>query len=195
MGDARLDPPDRFHDLVASPLGELLLLGDGRSLTGLYMPDGPRPAPVGGARSPGAAPFPAVRAQLGEYFAGERREFELALVATGTDFQRRVWDELARVALGETITYGELARRIGAAGAARAVGSANARNPISVVIPCHRLVGSGRELTGYGGGMERKRFLLALEAGVAAGAGPPTAITSPSGSSSPAPRRRRGGPG
>jgi len=105
--------------------------------------------------------------QLAEYFAGRRRRFDLPLVTPGTSFQRRVWKELARIPYGETRTYGDLARRLGVPSAPRAVGHANGSNPISIVLPCHRLVGSGGDLTGYGGGLWRKRRLLELESGTA----------------------------
>ncbi len=106
-----------------------------------------------------------VRTQLAEYFDGRRTAFDLLLDRTaGTTFQRRVWQALLDIPYGETISYGELARRIGQPAAVRAVGLANGRNPISVVVPCHRVVGTGGKLTGYGGGTERKSMLLALEA-------------------------------
>ena len=103
--------------------------------------------------------------QLAEYFAGRRRRFDLPLVTPGTSFQRRVWKELARSPYGETRTYGDLARRLGLSSASRAVGHANGSNPVSILLPCHRLVGSGGDLTGYGGGLWRKRRLLELERG------------------------------
>jgi methylated-DNA-[protein]-cysteine S-methyltransferase len=154
------------HDTVASPVGELLLVGDGAALNGLHMQEGPGRIDPPGAREPGAPPFPAAREQLAEYFAGRRRRFELGLAPAGSVFQRRVWAELERIPFGETSGYGALAVRLGAPRAARAVGAANGRNPISIIVPCHRLVGAGGALTGYGGGLDRKRFLLALEAGV-----------------------------
>jgi methylated-DNA-[protein]-cysteine S-methyltransferase len=101
--------------------------------------------------------------QLDEYFAGSRATFDLALAPAGTPFQQRVWAELARIPAGTTVTYGELARRAGRPGAARAVGAAVGRNPVSIVVPCHRVVGSDGALTGYAGGIARKAFLLALE--------------------------------
>ena len=101
--------------------------------------------------------------QLAEYFAGERREFDLPLAPRGTSFQERVWKEIARVPYGETISYGELAKRAGAPGQARAAGAATGRNPVGVVIPCHRIVGSDGSLTGYAGGLHRKQSLLELE--------------------------------
>jgi methylated-DNA-[protein]-cysteine S-methyltransferase len=101
--------------------------------------------------------------QLSEYFAGTRSVFELELAPRGTDFQLAVWRELTRIAFGETITYAELARRIGKPSAVRAVGAANGANPIALIVPCHRVIGSNGTLTGYGGGIERKQWLLAHE--------------------------------
>jgi methylated-DNA-[protein]-cysteine S-methyltransferase len=105
----------------------------------------------------------AAERQLGEYFAGNRNTFDLPLAAVGTPFQRRVWDALRKIPYGETISYGELARRVGQPTAARAVGLANGKNPISIVVPCHRVIGSSGKLIGYGGGLGRKQTLLALE--------------------------------
>jgi methylated-DNA-[protein]-cysteine S-methyltransferase len=111
--------------------------------------------------------FADARLQLTEYFAGARTAFDLALDPVGTPFQRRVWDALRAIPLGETITYGELARRIGRPTCARAVGHANARNPLSIVVPCHRVIGGDGALTGYAGGTDRKAWLLAHEDRVA----------------------------
>jgi methylated-DNA-[protein]-cysteine S-methyltransferase len=105
--------------------------------------------------------------QLGEYFEGRRREFDLPLAADGSDFQRRVWREIARIPFGETVSYAELARRAGAAGSARAAGAATGHNPLSVVVPCHRVIGSDGSLTGYAGGLERKTRLLEIEGALA----------------------------
>jgi methylated-DNA-[protein]-cysteine S-methyltransferase len=105
--------------------------------------------------------------QLGEYFEGTRRDFDLPLAAAGSDFQQRVWREIARIPFGETISYAELARRAGAAGSARAAGAATGHNPLSVVVPCHRVVGSDGSLTGYAGGLERKTRLLEIEGALA----------------------------
>jgi methylated-DNA-[protein]-cysteine S-methyltransferase len=156
-------PASLVHDALESPIGDLLVVGDDHALRGLYMRGGRQPDAIlsGLPRSP--APFAGVRRQLGEYFAGERTGFELTLEMGGTPFQRRVWDALREIPYGETIDYGELARRIGSPSAARAVGLANARNPISVIVPCHRVIGANGDLTGYGGGIERKRMLLDLE--------------------------------
>jgi methylated-DNA-[protein]-cysteine S-methyltransferase len=159
-----------------SPIGPLLLVSDGDGagdgdgdgagptvLTGLYMEAHRRGPVVDPAWTEDPAAFAAVVAQLDEYFAGSRSVFELQLGPRGTDFQRRVWDELTRIPAGETISYGELAARVGRPNAARAVGAAVGRNPISIIVPCHRVVGSNGALTGYAGGVERKAHLLALE--------------------------------
>ncbi|MGH2986325.1 MAG: methylated-DNA--[protein]-cysteine S-methyltransferase [Solirubrobacterales bacterium] len=153
-----------IYTTLESPIGELLLVGDGERLRGLHFQHGRRPMRVENSWRRAEEPFARARDQLGEYFAGERDEFELPATGTGTPFQRRVWAALAEIPYGETVSYGELARRIGRPAASRAVGMANGRNPISIVTPCHRVVGSDGALTGYGGGVERKRFLLELEA-------------------------------
>lgn len=151
-----------------SPVGELLLTSDGASLTGLWLPD-PRYGPN---RSPEWLPGEEVpvlqntRRQLDEYFRGERTTFDLPLAARGTPFQQRVWRELMEIPYGITWSYGELAARIGNPNASRAVGLANGRNPISIIVPCHRVIGANGSLTGYGGGLPCKRGLLAFEAGV-----------------------------
>jgi methylated-DNA-[protein]-cysteine S-methyltransferase len=106
-------------------------------------------------------------AQLEEYFAGERRDFSLPLPLEGTPFQTTVWSALRTIPYGATVSYGELARRIGRPSASRAVGAANGANPLPIILPCHRVIGADRSLTGFGGGLETKRFLLAFEAGVA----------------------------
>ncbi len=150
-----------YFSLFPSPVGDLLLASDGAALTGLHMAGGSTPEP-GWLRDD--EPFQDVRAQLTEYLAGERRTFDLPLRPVGTLFQRRVWDELCRIPFGETISYAELARRVGQPGAARAVGSANGRNPIGLIIPCHRVIAADGGLGGYGGGLDRKRWLLRHEA-------------------------------
>jgi methylated-DNA-[protein]-cysteine S-methyltransferase len=146
---------------VTSPLGELLLTAEDGMLTGLFLPAERHAPPAGAVRDDGA--FGAVRRQLEEYFAGQRRSFDLPVAPPGTEFQRRVWDELGRIGYGETISYAELAARIGRPTAIRAAGAANGANPISILIPCHRVVGSNGSLTGYSGGLEAKRLLLDLE--------------------------------
>jgi methylated-DNA-[protein]-cysteine S-methyltransferase len=146
-----------FTTLHPSPVGDLLLRtdGDGR-LTELYLRHD-SPATTDG-------PFDAIREQLDAYFAGELEDFDLTLAPHGTPFQMRVWDELTKIPFGETISYSELARRLGDPKLVRAVGLANGRNPISIVIPCHRVIGADGSLVGYGGGLERKKWLLEHEA-------------------------------
>ena len=156
---------ETLYDAVKSPLGPLLLMGDGDALTGLRMESAP---PLGWLRD--RAAFAEVAAQLDAYFAGERTDFDVALAPRGTEFQRRVWAALLEIPYGETRTYGELAAALGKPNACRAVGAANGRNPIGVIIPCHRVIGSTGGLTGYGGGLDRKRALLELEAGSVAAA-------------------------
>jgi methylated-DNA-[protein]-cysteine S-methyltransferase len=159
----RPDTETLVYATVASPIGELLLVGDGELLRGLHLQEGRRPARIGDAWKRAEEPFARARDQLGEYFAGERVEFEVPAAGGGTPFQRRVWAALSEIPYGKTVSYGELARRIGRPAASRAVGMANGRNPISIVVPCHRVIGSDGGLTGYAGGVERKRFLLDLE--------------------------------
>jgi methylated-DNA-[protein]-cysteine S-methyltransferase len=148
-----------------SPIGRLLLCSDGEALTGLYM-DVPSRPPRDLHRwveDASTLPLPSAAQQLGEYFAGTRREFELPLRMRGTEFQRRVWRSLTEIRYGETWSYGQLAKRIDNPNASRAVGSANGCNPIAIVVPCHRVIGADGSLTGFGGGVERKRWLLAHE--------------------------------
>ncbi|GAA2612371.1 methylated-DNA--[protein]-cysteine S-methyltransferase [Streptomyces axinellae] len=156
----------RTYTVTDSPLGPLTLVATDGALSGVYMERQRHLPPKETFGEPDAGPFGAVIAQLGEYFAGERTDFDLELAPQGTDFQRTVWDGLRRIPYGMTVTYGELAEEIGRPGAARAAGLANGRNPISVVIPCHRVIGSTGSLTGYGGGLERKRYLLDFERGL-----------------------------
>lgn len=148
-----------------SPIGTLRVWSRDGALIGLAMAPERPPDPAWRRDDPALAP---VRAQLLAYLAGELRVFELALAMQGTDFQRRVWQALTQIPHGETISYGELARRVGQPGASRAVGSANNRNPIAIVVPCHRVVGADGRLVGFGGGLPRKQWLLQHEAGVAA---------------------------
>jgi methylated-DNA-[protein]-cysteine S-methyltransferase len=153
-----------LYTTLESPIGELLVAGDGEALRGLYLQAGPSAISVPALWRRADEPFAAARDQLGEYFAGERSSFDLALGGAGTPFQERVWRALLEIPYGETSSYGELARRIGRPDAVRAVGLANGRNPISIIVPCHRVIGADGALTGYAGGLERKRFLLDLEA-------------------------------
>jgi methylated-DNA-[protein]-cysteine S-methyltransferase len=147
-----------------SPLGRLLLIGDGHVLHGLHMEEGRRPLGVQPDWIEAEDAFEEVRAQLGDYFAGRLTRFDVPLRLEGTPFQREVWQGLLEIDYGETISYGELARRIGRPRAVRAVGLANGQNPIAVIVPCHRVIGADGTLTGYGGGLDRKRLLLDLEA-------------------------------
>jgi methylated-DNA-[protein]-cysteine S-methyltransferase len=149
------------YTTMQSPLGELTLMAEDGLLTGLFLPGEEMAPPAGAVRDDGA--FAAVRRQLEEYFAGERDAFDLPVGPVGTPFQQRVWDELARIPYGQTISYAELASRIGRPTAVRAAGAANGANPVSIVIPCHRVIGSSGSLTGYSGGLDAKRFLLELE--------------------------------
>ena len=152
-------------DFVATPLGRLRLTAVRAGLTGIAF-DGDRYAPPHNPawlRDPALPVLRRAAIELAEYFAGARREFDLPLAPKGTPFQRRVWEVIATVPAGATISYAELARRAGHAGSARAVGAATGRNPLAIVIPCHRIVGSDGSLTGYAGGLDRKRALLALE--------------------------------
>ena len=149
------------YTTMPSPVGELLLTARDGELTGLYMPVEVHGPPPGMARDDSA--FTTARRQLEEYFAGDRREFDLPVAPPGTPFQQLVWAELRRIGYGETTTYAELAARIGRPTAIRAAGAANGANPVSIIIPCHRVIGSNGSLTGYGGGLEAKRFLLELE--------------------------------
>ncbi len=147
-----------------SPIGRLLLTTDGTELTGLYMEISRKPQSTQGCVEDGSvAPLPETVRQLSEYFAGTRRKFDLPLRLNGTAFQQRVWRELGEIPYGETWSYGQLAQRINKPGASRAVGLANGSNPLSILVPCHRVIGANGSLTGYGGGLERKQWLLAHE--------------------------------
>ena len=156
-----------LYTTIDSPIGELLLAGDGTGLQRLDMREGRRPVRIGGDWQRDATPFAPVVGQLERYFNGELRDFEVPLSLQGNPFELRVWNALLEIPYGETVSYGEIARRIGEPGAPRAVGLANGRNPVALIVPCHRVIGADGSLTGYGGGLERKRFLLDLEAGVA----------------------------
>jgi len=164
------------HAFHPTPIGRLLLVGEpdgagGTRLAGIYMEQHRHGPVVDPSWAEDAAAFGEVARQLDEYFDGSRTTFDLPLAPAGTPFQRRVWDELTRIPRGTTVTYGELATRAGHPGAARAVGAAVGRNPISIVVPCHRVVGSDGTLTGYAGGLGRKAYLLALEGAPVADAG------------------------
>ncbi len=152
-----------YYSFIDSPLGRLFAQGDGQLVTGLYMPQ------HHGLKAPDPAwqqrnePFLALRQQLAEYFAGQRQQFDVPLKFIGTPFQQQVWHELVRIPFGTTITYSKLAQRIGKPTASRAVGQANALNPISILVPCHRVIGADGRLAGYAGGVEKKEWLLEWE--------------------------------
>ncbi len=148
---------------MQSPLGELRLVAGVDELVGVYLPDQPMTAVPLTARP--TRMLVDTAAQLGEFFAGERQEFDLALQPIGTNFQQLVWRALRKIPFGETWTYGQLARAIGRPSASRAVGAANSKNPLSIIVPCHRVIGASGELTGYAGGMAAKRWLLDHERG------------------------------
>lgn len=158
----------RYHP---SPIGPLLLAASERGLSALYMqaqrhvPDEPDPrwSPASPSEPLQAAILDETSLQLDDYFAGRRSTFDLPLDVEGTPFQQAVWAGLRAIGYGETLSYGELARRIGNPNAVRAVGLANGRNPVSIIVPCHRVIGTNGSMTGYGGGLERKVFLLDLE--------------------------------
>lgn len=152
--------PTNYYTHLNTPLGPLFVHGDCDFLTGLYLPNhkgwsGPDPT-----WQQADEPFATLRNQLTEYFAAERKQFDIPLKLAGTPFQIRVWQELARIPFGTTITYAELARRIGQPTASRAVGHANAKNPISILIPCHRVIATTGQLIGYAGGVPKKQWLL-----------------------------------
>ena len=156
----------------SSPVGELFLVAEDDALVQVWFEgSSDRPGPHSGWTR-GGRTLDEARRQLEEYFAGRRRSFDLALAPRGTPFQARVWSQLRRIPFGETLSYGELAGRVGNPRASRAVGTANGRNPIPIVIPCHRVIGRDGSLTGFGGGIDRKRLLLELERSVAKPEGP-----------------------
>lgn len=150
---------------VPSPVGDLLLVGDGEMLHGIYFEEH-RSMPRIGEAVPGTDAYEEAVRQLGEWFAGSRTAFDLKLDLKGTEFQLRVWDALRQIPFGETVSYGAIAEAAGMPGAARAAGHAIGRNPVSIVVPCHRVVGANGSLTGYAGGMDRKRALLDHERGI-----------------------------
>ncbi len=158
----------QLHRLVTSPLGTIRLSADSRGhLTGLHLGAVAGPEPPHQCdpdTGPAGRVLDDAAAQLDEYFAGTRRSFDVPLALAGSSFQRQVWAELQKIPFGTTVSYGQLAISLGRSGAARAVGHANARNPIAVIVPCHRVIGSSGQLTGYGGGLGAKRLLLDLEA-------------------------------
>ena len=152
-----------YYSYISSPLGRMIIKGDGRFVTGLHFPHQTGRSGADASWIESDSPFVAVRRQLAEYFAGERRQFDVPVKLVGTPFQKRVWQELLKIPLGEIITFSQLAERVGKSTASRAVGNANGRNPISIIVPCHRVIGADGTLTGYAGGVDRKKRLLALE--------------------------------
>ena len=152
-----------LYDFVESPIGRLTLAADDFGLRHIAFERGRHPVWIGDDWRRDSAPFGPARAQLAAYFAGELTEFDLPLAAQGSAFDRRVWNALRAIPYGSTSSYGELARRIGDASAARAVGAANGRNPLPIVVPCHRVIGADGSLTGFGGGLPTKKFLLEHE--------------------------------
>jgi methylated-DNA-[protein]-cysteine S-methyltransferase len=153
----------RQYAVVQTPIGDVVVWGEDQTLAGLGFADSPKSARIDPAWPRDDAAFARVAEQLAAYFGGQLTQFDLTLATGGTLFQRRVWDALRDIPYGATTTYAELAVELGDPRAVRAVGTANGRNPISIVIPCHRVVGSDGSLTGYGGGLPRKRWLLAHE--------------------------------
>jgi methylated-DNA-[protein]-cysteine S-methyltransferase len=156
------------YRILDSPLGPLTLVGEGEHLLAIHFPRRGKAVPPPTEASPDQGALDEAARQLGEYFAGRRRSFDLPLDPRGSEFQRGVWHALADIPYGETISYAELARRVGRPGAARAVGAANGRNPLPIVLPCHRVIGSDGTLVGFGGGLPAKRLLLGLEGAPAA---------------------------
>jgi methylated-DNA-[protein]-cysteine S-methyltransferase len=160
----------RTHVAVNSPIGPLTLVAEHGKLSGLYFGEqrhAPDPASLGTTGDASAEPFASAASQLAAYFDGRLTAFDLPLAPSGTQFQLRVWAALQTVPYGQTMSYGQLASKIGSPAASRAVGLANGKNPIALIIPCHRVIGADGSLTGYGGGLDRKRFLLDLERGFA----------------------------
>jgi methylated-DNA-[protein]-cysteine S-methyltransferase len=160
-----------IHSYIGSPLGDLLVVrreadavtGGPGALTGLYLPTGKHAAALRAEWDRDDRAFDDLRAQLEEYFEGDRTQFSLTLDPVGTSFQKRVWAALAQIPYGETTSYGAVGTTIGSPTSSRAVGLANGQNPISIIVPCHRVVGANGALTGYGGGLDAKRWLLGHE--------------------------------
>jgi methylated-DNA-[protein]-cysteine S-methyltransferase len=152
-----------FYDFLETPIGRILLAGNGNALCRIGLPEARHPSPIESdwCREPSA--FVEARRQFDAYFDGQRMDFDLVLAPQGSAFQRDVWQALRDIPYGVTISYAELARRIGNPKASRAVGLANGANPLAIIVPCHRVVGANGSLTGYGGGLAAKRFLLDLE--------------------------------
>ena len=152
-----------WYCLIPTPVGRLMLAGNPQRLTGLSFQDGPHPQNPPAHWTYERNPFSEVIDQLEEYFAGTRTHFTIPLEQKGTPFQQRVWQALLNIPYGQTVSYGEIARSIGLPRASRAVGAANGKNPISILVPCHRVIGHSGKLVGYGGGLSIKEKLLAHE--------------------------------
>ena len=156
-------PANVLYDVVQTPIDRLVVASDGSAIVGVWMANA-EPDDASWADRRGAdSLLDEARRQLVAYFAGGLRAFDLPLAPNGTEFQRRVWTELTRIPFGATISYARLARRVSNAAAVRAVGAANGRNPIPIIVPCHRVIGSDGSLTGFGGGLPRKQWLLRHE--------------------------------
>lgn len=155
--------PSLYYTYFDSPVGKLLIAGDETSLHYVSFPSGHKTFGPSSSWEQSGNFFDAVKDQLSDYFAGNRKVFDLPITLHGTDFQKRVWTLLFNIPYGETRSYGELALKLGAPKASRAVGLANGANPIPIIIPCHRVIGSDGKLTGFGGGIKTKQFLLDLE--------------------------------
>jgi methylated-DNA-[protein]-cysteine S-methyltransferase len=170
LGNASLEFTDKgvimhYYDYYQSPRGRMLLVADDKALTGVYF-TGQKYQPrieEGWTRDAQHVPLRRAKRELSEYFNGTRTSFTVEIAPRGTPFQRAVWKAIAGVGFGQTIAYAELARRVGRPGSARAAGAATGRNPIGIIVPCHRIVGSNGALTGYAGGLAKKRALLAME--------------------------------
>ena len=152
-----------FYWISPSPVGRLLLVGNPDGLQALQFQDGAHPLDIQPTWTQSRKPFRAVLEQLEEYFDGSRTRFQITLNLQGTPFQRHVWKALQRIPYGRTVSYGEIAQQVGSPKASRAVGAANGQNPVSIIVPCHRVIGSNGKLVGYGGGLPIKTALLALE--------------------------------
>jgi methylated-DNA-[protein]-cysteine S-methyltransferase len=156
-----------LYAYAPTPLGDVLLVGDDHALTGVYYSELDKcPRPTADAWCRADSHFDDIRQHLDEYFAGTRDRFDLPLAPRGSTFQQQVWAALRKIPYGTTATYGQIAAEIGKPAAVRAVGAANARNPIAIIIPCHRVIGADGRLTGFAGGLERKAWLLDHERGV-----------------------------
>jgi methylated-DNA-[protein]-cysteine S-methyltransferase len=162
-------PATLTYDVVPAPIGRLVVASDGAAIVGVWMANAkPNDASWADHRGDDAL-LAQAREELGAYFDGRRRTFTVPLAPNGTEFQRRVWQELRTIPFGSTTSYAAIAHRVANAAAVRAVGAANGRNPIPIIIPCHRVIGSDGSLTGFGGGLDRKRWLLHHEGALAGG--------------------------